>query len=768
MSSGARLILTIHNHQPVGNFDHVIEAAFQQCYFPFLNVLKQYPQLPVVLHYSGSLFDWLRQHHPEFVEELFHLQASGQVELLAGPYYEPILPAIPQPDRMGQLVGYRCMLAQLSGHAINGLWIPERVWEPTLVSDLVRAGYRYTLLDDLHFLAAGLSTDQLWGYYLTENEGCLLYVFPGSEQLRYLIPYAEPSRILEYCRQIAEQHPEAVLVYGDDGEKFGSWPQSYHHVYEERWLHRFFEALCHQQGWLKTTTFAETISAVKPRGIIYIPEGSYREMTEWALLTERRSAYEELKQHLAAQPAGERWRSFLRAGSWRNFLAKYPEARDMYARMLQVSRRFQDVEQCWQHTTKPIAKSQPSPHLSSPQTSTRQAALAAAEIFEQLSAQVRRHLYRAQCNCPYWHGTFGGLYLPHLRQAVYRELILAERGLDRLSAPTKPVTLSTADFNADGLQEIQLRSDRLMAFVAPSQGGILYELDLCDTPHNLLASLNRRYEPYHDHCPASEHRMQENSPAEAPPSRREFLYDRWPRKALIDHFLQPGLSREEFSQGAGHVGDFTWGEYTPSLRSDERQVAVCLQRTGRLGPYEITVQKTITLDAQHRSLLAIHYRLEHLPPDLPIHFAIEFNLAGLAPEAEDRYFYDERGRSLGPLAQTRQLSRSTRLGVADEWLGLDLCWEWSIPTQLWIFPIHTVSQSEQGVEQLYQCTAVIPHWEFTAPTSGIWEVGIEWSFDTSAAHARRLAELPPTSTVRSPHFLRAHSPTLRAPLARRG
>jgi len=39
-------------------------------------------------------------------------------------------------------------------------------------------------------------------------------------------------------------------------------------------------------------------------------------------------------------------------------------------------------------------------------------------------------LYRGQCNCPYWHGVFGGMYLPHLRSALYRELIKADKLTD--------------------------------------------------------------------------------------------------------------------------------------------------------------------------------------------------------------------------------------------------------------------------------------------------------------------------------------------------
>ena len=129
---------------------------------------------------------------------------------------------IPRRDRIGQITRYAEWLADRFGTPINGMWMPERVWEQSLTSDLADAGVRYTLLDDFHFKNAGLDEDQLHGYYITEDDAKLLAVFPGSERLRYTIPFREPEETINYLRPIAEQQPGAVVVFGDDGEKFGS------------------------------------------------------------------------------------------------------------------------------------------------------------------------------------------------------------------------------------------------------------------------------------------------------------------------------------------------------------------------------------------------------------------------------------------------------------------------------------------------------------------------------------------------------------------
>ena len=203
MSQRIRLILTLHNHQPIGNFDGVFEEAYRDSYAPFLELLEEFPEIPVVLHNSGCLLEWLVEEHPEYVDRLRALVQRGQVELLGGPFYEPILAGIPRRDRVGQISLYRRFLEKTFGTKIRGMWMPERVWEQGFTADIAAAGIEYTLLDDMHFRNAGLSDEQLHGYHLTEDDGQLLKVFAGSERLRYLIPYADPEKVIAHVREVA-------------------------------------------------------------------------------------------------------------------------------------------------------------------------------------------------------------------------------------------------------------------------------------------------------------------------------------------------------------------------------------------------------------------------------------------------------------------------------------------------------------------------------------------------------------------------------------
>ena len=224
------------------------------------------------------------------------------------------------------------------------MWIPERVWEQSLTSDVSRAGIQYTVLDDFHFRNAGLSEERLHGYYVTEDDGRTLSIFPGSERLRYLIPFRDPHETVEYLRGIAAQNPQAVAVFGDDGEKFGTWPGTHKHCFLDGWLRRFFDALAANRDWLKSTTLSEAVDRVPPLGKIYLPDCSYREMTEWSLPVTQQLAYESAVHELEHD---QRWpgiKPFVRGGFWRNFKVKYPEANEMYSRMMMVSRRLEQAE----------------------------------------------------------------------------------------------------------------------------------------------------------------------------------------------------------------------------------------------------------------------------------------------------------------------------------------------------------------------------------------------------------------------------------------
>ena len=711
-SKHIRFVLVLHNHQPIGNFENVFEQAYQDSYRPFLDVFARYSPLKLALHTSGSLMEWLAVAHPEYLDRLGELVSQGRIEVLGGPFFEPILAMIPSRDRLGQIQSYTRWLEERLGASVRGMWMPERVWEQAYTRDLAAAGMEYTLLDDFHFKNAGLNESQLYGHYLTEDDGRVLSVFPGSERLRYLIPFADPHQTIDYFHWIADQQNDAVVVFGDDGEKFGTWPETKKHVYQDGWLDRFLGALAANQEWVHTTTLSEAVDNVPPAGKIYLPDSSYREMTEWALPSDLQVEYDRVSHEMEHDGRWPALKRFVRGGYWRNFKVKYPEADEMYSRMMAVSTRLAQVTE----------ESMPS----------------------ELVDQARTELYRAQCNCSYWHGAFGGIYLPHLRNAVYSHLISADNLLDQATrCHGSWVESKVDDFNFDAHQEIQLANDRLSTLIAPRHGGRMYELDVRTIRHNLLATLARRPEAYHrkvlagcngqnGHCASIHERVvfkQEGLD-------KRVQYDAYPRKSFLDHFYNPEVTLETVVSGqATERGDFLDRPYEARVRRNPDRIQVLLVREANAGGVAVRITKGITLSAGSSSL-EIAYLLENLPRDRALHFGVEMNFSGLPSGADDRYFHDLEGHRLGQLGTRLDLADVQSLGMVDQWLGIDVGLGLSRPTHLWTFPIETVSQSEGGFELVHQSVVVHPHWFVTGDAEGRWSVNMTLSMDTALAEAR--------------------------------
>jgi len=714
MPNPIRFALALHDHQPVGNFDQVFEQAYQDSYRPLLETFARYETLRMSLHTSGSLMEWLEAHHPEYLDRLGELVARGRIEILGGAYYEPILAMLPSRDRVGQICRYSEWLSRRLGATVRGMWMPERIWEQSYVRDLVEAGIEYTVLDDFHFKNAGLTESQLGGHYVTEDDGRVMLVFPGSERLRYLIPFGRPEETIRYLAGFAEEHADAVLVFGDDGEKFGTWPGTHKHVYDDGWLDRFFGALVENQAWIHTTTLAEVADELPPVGKIYLPESSYREMTEWALPAARLAEYEQLAHTMKGDPRWPELKQFVRGGYWRNFKVKYPESNEMYSRMMHVSRRLAEMLESAAH---------------------------GRPVDGRLVDRARTELYRAQCNCAYWHGAFGGIYLPHLRNAIYEHLIAADNLLDEAAGrPQIWIEAIVDDLDFDAQQEIRLANARLVGLIAPARGGELYELDVRAIRHNLLATLARRPEAYHAKVRAGAsgasggcESIHERIVFKQEGLERHLDYDTHARKSLIDLFYDDNVSLEAVASGrAAQHGDFVGAPYDARVRRNPDRIQVQLFRQGCVGTLPVKLTKGITF-SEGSSTLEVAYLLEELPPDAALHFAVELNFAGLPADQDDRYFCDARHHGIGQLGTWLDLTNVEGLGLVDEWLGVQIDLKPSRPTNFWTYPVETVSQSEGGFELVHQSVVVQPHWHAVADAQGRWGVTLAIEIDTSRA-----------------------------------
>ncbi|HYM15664.1 MAG TPA: alpha-amylase/4-alpha-glucanotransferase domain-containing protein [Dehalococcoidia bacterium] len=662
--------LVLHNHQPVGNYGFVIEQVYEQAYAPMLAALERHPGVRVAMHTSGCLFDWIEAHRPDYIGRLRGLCDRGQVEMMTGGYYEPILPMISDAAKRGQIAMLSEYIAARFAQRPTGLWLTERVWEPGLPAPLARAGVGWTLVDDAHFRTVGVSEDEPDGYYVTEDQGERVHLFAGSQRLRYAIPWADVDEVLRELRAIAASSARDApyVLLGDDGEKFGAWPTTFAHVWEQGWIERFFSALEGAADWLETMPPGEYARRFDARGLIYLPAASYEEMMEWALPADASAAYHRTVARL--EHGHDDARAFVRGGFWRSFLAKYPEANAMHKRGVRIE----------------------------------------AKLLAGDGGAARDALWAAQCNCPYWHGVFGGLYLRHIRAATNANLVRAERLADALAAASG-VTVSEGDCDFDGEGEVLVQSGDISLLIHPGVGGMVSEFDLRRRDWALLDVLARRREAYHE---ALLEGREEGAPTEVANIHGAvrvkeaglaagLIFDRYRRGGLQEWIAAPDATVEAFARGAAGMLWEPAGAWKLRAGRDDTGATVTLER-------EVDgwrVAKELDVPASGESV-GVRYAITNTSEEPRSGSLIsEWNMAPpQAPEGDDRIALLRAGGAEVALRQETGAIADLRSFVIRGSAAYGLRCELDEPCDVWHFPVDSISSSEGGLERVSQGASV--------------------------------------------------------------
>ncbi|MCC6916662.1 alpha-amylase/4-alpha-glucanotransferase domain-containing protein [Nitrosomonas sp.] len=656
MTSSISLLFGVHAHQPIGNFPEVITDAHERCYKPFLHTLYRYPEFRFAVHFSGWLLDFLFEHYPHDMALLREMVKRGQIELFGAGDTEPVLAVIPERDRIGQLKTFSDKLKKKLGQQPQGAWLTERVWESTVTPALANCGIRYVIVDDYHFICAGKHKTELNGFFTTEEDHHTLDLFPISEALRYRLPFSPAQEAIAYIESLADQAApghQPAAVYFDDIEKFGIWPETYQWVYEQGWLEQFIQGVL-ASPCIRLQHYRDYHASEKTRGVIYLPTTSYVEMNEWTLPAEPAHTYADLVQQAKSAGVYEQNKSFLRGGIWKNFFSRYPESNWMHKRMLNLSARYAQLPA------------------------------------RQRTGAMRQCLYASQANDAYWHGLFGGLYLPHLRRAVYNNLIELEALLDQHTPRTPQYQ---EDIDLDGIEEIHLQNGSVQAILKLDGSASICELDTYPLRHNFADTLARQTEHYYRkiRLNSQENSAQYQSGIASAHDRVSFKHeispadlqpDPHPQYLFIDHLngetlhyqLQPVTRENEIIFRAETAS----GSLSKYFRISGSQLQVTYECTGK--------------------------------PDGDLQ--TEINLAMPSCDGPGgRYIRNHT--VLSGFGQRIELADLTALTLEDDTLGGRLVLKIKSPANLHARPHFTVSQSEGGFEKIMQAVKLTLTWPAT-------------------------------------------------------
>ncbi len=644
------LLFGIHCHQPVNNFHEVVLEATEKSYLPFLNTLKDYKNIKINIHFSGWLFKWLKQYHKSTFNLLKKLSDNNQVEFFTAGFYEPILAVIPEKDAELQIKKLNKFIIDNFGQTPKGLWLTERVWEDKIIKILVNCGIEYVVVDDYHFFAAGFSEDSLNGYYVTEDSGNKLSIFPISQKLRYLIPFKHIDEIKGFF-----QNSKFGVLF-DDGEKFGLWPKTYNWVYENGWLKEFFYLLDNNQI-VNTKLFNEYFLKNKPIGRVYIPEVSYYEMGEWSYTTEYIEEIDNFKNRFKLT---DREKKYLRGGIWKNFLIKYEEANNIQKKIIYVSERIKN---------------------------------------KAVNDKATDFLLQAQCNDCLWHGIFGGIYLPNLRDNAYIALNKAENIIGTEE------NAEVCDINKDGFTELILKNGKISATISSKFSGALYEFSDRLSCFNILNTLTRRKEFYHNDIlnPKSKsnnvekvatiHEIDFEITEEI---KKHIVFDRYLKYSFIDIFAANGITLLDYKMNKFQIiSDF----HKKSYNLKEKQTFYCNGSITLFNKnFPIYVEKKYSLDNSYLNVEISSFNNSFLYFDI-LHI-VELNF--FFPGHNSKRSFIEINNKIFKINEDFESNIVTEFKIFDEVIKGTLIVKSNKDFRLFSFPFYSVSKSEKAYDTIYQ------------------------------------------------------------------
>ena len=640
----------------MGNFPFVLEAAYEDCYLPMLEELERHERVRTGLHVSGPLLEWLEVERPEYVTRVADLCASGRMELLTSGRYEPVLPVLPQGDVKAQVIDFSEHLEGISGRVPRGLWLTERVWEPQLASTLADAGVDHVIVDDVHLLRAGVPMTELDRPWTTGDSGRTVRLLASSRRLRYMIPFSPVEEVMEALEGL-HRAGRNMVFYGDDGEKFGVWPGTSDLCYSEGWLSRFFAAL-------SSSPFVEMIlpseaASLPSGGPVFVPACSYAEMGEWTLSVEAASEYLAARETLSALHSEEMVDVLVPGGFWRNFQSIYPESAELQGRMISAM----------------------DPVLRSGLT------------------EARQHLWRSQCNCAYWHGVFGGIYLPHLREALWRELSMAEK-LSLRSLHGYP-RIVDEDLDGDGRKELLVVTPRMSVLIRPNSGLTVTELTLVPDGGDAVPVghvLSRVPESYHVEIAGSSVGSAGGNIHGSLPSKEDGLsgrlvVDRWRKCIFTDLRMPLGFGSAEWrscSEGIEHFQDADWLNI-PLVRDDR---AIVME--GSCGSNGRRISRMVEI-----GLLEPELKTSAVYRSPGERVGLEICLNMMTGAMPDRYLRIGEERTVHMLGESGEAVGSS-LEVVDLYRGVRVSIGVDGEADIWFTPIESVNRSESGFERVHQ------------------------------------------------------------------
>lgn len=641
-----------------------LEEIYERSYKPFLRHVHG-KNLPITMYYSGELLSWLLDKH-DGIQMLFNdIYKSRKIEILGGGYYSPLFSLIPRKDRVSQIELMTTEIRKRFGKRTRGMWITEKVWEPSMPMTMNYSGMEFTFLDEEFFEDAGLFNGELYQPCMTEDQGKKVVIFPISNRLISQFFLISPEEMLEQiieCGSDKEERVITLLLNGEDLDFTDGKLQAR--------LDLFFELINQNKKKIDVVLPGKLVREYGQMKKVYFGCVSPGDIGRWSgpVFRERVSNDDAPAKGFTTLSNPVNTQSF-----FRHFLAKYPESNLLYSRMIDIHMQISQVRGD-----------------------------------KQRKKTAELELYKSQNHSAFWHGGGSpGIYSAENRRLAYAALIEAEKVTRERSGFRASIVKD--DFDMDGLDEIIYRGLSLNAHIH-CKGGTIFEIDYFRTPHNYLGTMARHKEWYHEDDVTDlytrssfiDHFFRQDEKIE---NFRDMTYRE------NGDFISEVYDVEKFNKERKEVTLFRNG----SIITKKNKFFVQLRKKYSFKRNTIIIEYEL-LNKSETGLTTTFGSEINLAFSSPIGPVINISTKVEEKEIKQK---DEKFTQKG----------INELQIHDKARKANIVLETDTPCDIWSFPINTKTGTGKVVEELYQANCFVPIWNLSLPPGKSWKNRLQFRID---------------------------------------
>lgn len=410
------------------------EVVYNSVYKPLIKFLNKNPELKFSLGINGPFITYLKRRRKEFITLLKQLVDNKQIEILGGGYYDPILPLLLSVDRNGQIDELSAEIRQTVGKRPRGISLFADCWDASLVNSLQICGLEYVLLDNCIIP----KEKKVYLPLIMNNLGKTIDIYPTYKDIgpnSSITPAEFINNILELNKlqnkksSFVQFVPDRIINIELEHYQLAS-------LLETKWFDGFLTYLKNNpETEIKTTTVQIYNKINKIKEPVYISSGineKFRKLTK-------------------ARIGGN-----LDTITVQDFMEAFPLSKKVYNRTLYLGMLINQYKKD-----------------------------------KMRKASARDKLWLAQAGATTLIQQDGEFIESRFRQSAYKRLTEAEKILRENDNFKESIT--TFDYNGDGLNEYVCRMKNYFSYISPVSGA-LQELEILKGSGNYIDSPARKVE----------------------------------------------------------------------------------------------------------------------------------------------------------------------------------------------------------------------------------------------------------------------------------